>query len=158
MEFIKKTESIKKIYYKPKVPLILQEMDMDLEEFDIRDMIKIDDNLDISKSASKEYSLYEMIENLDEDLHFNFSNNFYQFHSSIHKLKSKLKNPMKMGFEDYKITKEGILLDRNEEIGYFNFGSTIVLIFSIDREIEFNVRVGEKVKIGQRLYDYKNNI
>ena len=60
-----------------------------------------------------------------------------------------------MGFEDYKITKEGILLNRNEEIGYFNFGSTIVLIFSIDKEIDFNVKVGEKVQIGQKLYDYK---
>jgi|LauGreDrversion4_2_1035121.scaffolds.fasta_scaffold646492_1 hypothetical protein len=95
---------------------------------------------------------------MKDDLFYNYSNNFYEYHLSIHKLKNKLKNPGKLGFEDYKITKDGIQLDRNEEIGCFNFGSTIVLIFSIDKEVDFKVNVGDKVKIGQQLYDYVNKI
>ena len=31
--------------------------------------------------------------------------------------------------QKYKFDKNGILLQKGEEIGYFNFGSTIVLIF-----------------------------
>jgi len=52
--------------------------------------------------------------------------------------------------------KNPVKLERGEEMGWFNFGSTIVLIFTCDEasNISFQFKEGEKVKIGQKLFDF----
>jgi phosphatidylserine decarboxylase len=45
--------------------------------------------------------------------------------------------------------------NKKEEVGWFNFGSTVVLIFSVDGEkiVNFRYKEDECVKIGQSLFD-----
>jgi len=45
---------------------------------------------------------------------------------------------------------EHIDMSRGEEIGHFNLGSTIVLVFECD-EFEFNVKPGQRVLMGEKL-------
>ncbi len=40
--------------------------------------------------------------------------------------------------------------DRGEEIGYFSFGSTIVLIFEAS-DFQFDIEIGQKVSYGQAI-------
>lgn len=54
--------------------------------------------------------------------------------------------------EIYKLNDQGVHLNRIQEIGLFNFGSTIVLIFSSEKPVEFKYKVGDTVKIGNQLY------
>ena len=42
-------------------------------------------------------------------------------------------------------------LEKGAEIGRFNMGSTVVLIFEAPRDFEFQVKPGDKVKLGQSL-------
>lgn len=37
-------------------------------------------------------------------------------------------------------------------MGMFNFGSTIVLLFESSKEAKFNVKEGDKVKLGQLIF------
>jgi len=50
---------------------------------------------------------------------------------------------------------EHVKLTRGEEMGWFNFGSTIVLIFTCDENHNpnFTYKSGEKVRIGKKLFD-----
>lgn len=52
---------------------------------------------------------------------------------------------------------EGILIKKGEEIGKFNLGSTIVMLFEADENFEFTVTAGEKVKYGQVIGKHKKN-
>lgn len=45
----------------------------------------------------------------------------------------------------------GIILKRGDNFGDFNFGSTIVLVFEAPDNLEFNVKPGEVVRLGQSL-------
>jgi len=49
------------------------------------------------------------------------------------------------------MTSEGILLKKGEELGQFNFGSTIVLMFETEKGKEFTVKEGAKVQLGELL-------
>jgi len=56
-----------------------------------------------------------------------------------------------LGTYNYNVNYENpINLTRGEEIGHFNLGSTIVLVFECD-EFEFSVKSGERVLMGQKL-------
>jgi phosphatidylserine decarboxylase len=50
---------------------------------------------------------------------------------------------------------KGQPLRPGEEMGGFCLGSTVVLVFEAPRGFEFNVKAGEKVKVGQKLGDVK---
>ena len=54
--------------------------------------------------------------------------------------------------ECYQISEKGVHLKRIQEVGLFNFGSTIVLIFSSEKPVEFKYKVGDQIKIGNQLY------
>ncbi len=55
-------------------------------------------------------------------------------------------------------TEKGILVKKGEEIGKFNLGSTIVMLFEADENFKFNVNAGEKVKYGQVIGTHKKII
>jgi hypothetical protein len=57
--------------------------------------------------------------------------------------------------EIYSISEKGIHMNRIQEMGLFNFGSTIVLIFTSQEPVKFKYEVGDEVKIGNQLY-FKN--
>ena len=45
--------------------------------------------------------------------------------------------------------KSGVALSKGEDIGYFNLGSTIVLIFEAPGNFRLNLTPQQKVKVGQ---------
>ena len=49
----------------------------------------------------------------------------------------------------------GLPMRRGEELGHFNFGSTVVLLFEAPSSFKWSVSEGEKVKLGQKLGDFK---
>ncbi len=73
------------------------------------------------------------------------------------KIEKHLHNKIKKKFKDLKINNFGIKCKIREEIGYFNYGSSIVLVFSYDKEKEVisNFLEGEQIKIGQSLISIK---
>jgi phosphatidylserine decarboxylase len=46
----------------------------------------------------------------------------------------------------------GIHIKKGSEIGMFNFGSTIVLLFTAPEGLSFNFKAGDKVKVGQAIF------
>ena len=50
--------------------------------------------------------------------------------------------------EKYSITDQGLVLEKGQEIGYFNLGSSIMLIFEAAATSEFDVKIGQKVQLG----------
>lgn len=65
-------------------------------------------------------------------------------------LSSKLENPEEY-IQNYTRTKKGILLMKGQEIGYFNMGSSIMLIFETPKDTKFTVSEGQKVQLGNTL-------
>lgn len=53
----------------------------------------------------------------------------------------------------YKICSKGVELAKGEEIGFFKMGSTVAIVFECPPDIEMRRQVGEKVYLGERLYD-----
>ncbi|KAK9248386.1 phosphatidylserine decarboxylase-domain-containing protein [Lipomyces tetrasporus] len=49
----------------------------------------------------------------------------------------------------------GYPLEKGQQMGGFNLGSTVVLIFEAPKQFEFNVKAGQHVKVGQTLGDIK---
>ena len=44
---------------------------------------------------------------------------------------------------------EGVPVHRGEHMGFFGFGSTVVLLFEAAKSFEFAVKAGDRVKFGQ---------
>ena len=53
--------------------------------------------------------------------------------------------------QQYDLTPNGFLLSKGQEVGYFNLGSSIMLIFEAPKEAEFEVSVGQKVSLGNNI-------
>lgn len=162
----KKIERKPLVYYKPKAPLFYQELEKDTEEFDLRDMIDVDadvvkkykielDEVKIPFHKLREKLIYEAMFKEKESLECNYENSFKSVDLNLYKMKKKLNNPKELSIEKYKVSEKGIYMEKKDEMGWFNFGSTIVLVFSVDKEknIKFNFKNGDVVKIGQSLYD-----
>jgi phosphatidylserine decarboxylase len=158
------------IFFRPSSPLLLQDIEKESQEFDMRDMINLDIDIvkdykikreDIKSSylSFKENFLFHLIMYGKEDLKYNLYNSFLSYDIELHKKKMKLQNPKELKLEKYTISEEGLKMNRKEEMGWFNFGSTIVLIFTVDKEkeINFKFKEGDIVKIGQSLYDLNYN-
>jgi len=52
-------------------------------------------------------------------------------------------------------TTAGIFIKKGVEMGMFNGGSTIVLLFTAPKDLSFNLNVGQKIKIGQAIFPLK---
>jgi phosphatidylserine decarboxylase len=152
-----------KIYYKPPIPLIMKEIENELEEFDIRDMIESNSDKVATIAQTNNLNFENVRRRLilqslftkDSTLEHNTDNNFNSLDVDLYKIKKKLKDPKELNIEKFKVSENGIHIKKGEEIGWFNFGSTIVLIFSKDedKQIKFKYNSGDVVKIGQSLYD-----
>jgi phosphatidylserine decarboxylase len=164
----KKLERKQLIYFKPKAPLLYQELEKDTEEFDIRDMLDVDvdivnkykidlGDVKIPFHKLREKLIYEALFKNKEKLEFNYENSFKSVDLNLYKMKKKLSNPKELALENYKMSEKGIYLEKGEEMGWFNFGSTIVLVFSVDKEknVRFKYNSGDVVRIGQSLYEYE---
>ena len=136
-------------------------MQEELNEFDIRDIVDID-GFKYVNNRSREVQLAKELDNImpSEMLKYNYENSFLSYDKVIYNLQKKFENPKKLKLENYEITNNGILMKRNEEIGWFNFGSSIVLVFSVDRNknVDFKFKAGDKVKIGQGLFSLTDKL
>ncbi|CAI2368915.1 unnamed protein product [Moneuplotes crassus] len=54
---------------------------------------------------------------------------------------------------EYEISQKGFHLEKGQEIGYFNLGSSIMLIFEAPEESEFDLQIGQKVKVGNTILE-----
>ena len=165
----KKIERKPLIFYKPKAPYLYTQLENDIEEFDIRDMLDVDvdivnkykinlDEVKIPYFKLREKLIYEALFKDRDNLTYNYGNSFKSVDLNVFKMKKKLSNPKELAIEKYTMSEKGIHLEKREEMGWFNFGSTIVLVFSVDKEknIKFNFKNGDVVKIGKSLYDVED--
>jgi len=53
--------------------------------------------------------------------------------------------------QEYPLTPKGFLLTKGQEVGFFNLGSSIMLIFEAPEKAEFEVKVGQKVTLGKNI-------
>ena len=53
----------------------------------------------------------------------------------------------------YSCNARGVKLTKGQEVGFFRMGSTVAIIFEGPSDLKMHCKVGEKVKLGQRLYD-----
>ena len=62
--------------------------------------------------------------------------------------------------DGYIFGEQGFSFRKKDELGWFNFGSTIVLVFSCDKDKEIisKYKEGEQVKIGQSLIEVVKHI
>ena len=69
-------------------------------------------------------------------------------------IESKLERPKEMlgmNHHSYTITPEGVQLHKGEELGMFEMGSTIALLFECPKDYRIVPKEGEKVLLGQPL-------
>jgi len=165
-QFIKETQ---KLYYKPKVDEFENSLLKEFEEFDVRDIIDLDMDVvekykvDLNSIQGKvkdyvENAVLEITKRRAEVLKYNIYNHFLSQDVISYKIRKNLKNPKKLKIEDFKVSDDGIEFTKRDELGWFNFGSTIVLVFSCDKDKEVVSRFmdGEQVKIGQSLIKIKH--
>jgi len=50
------------------------------------------------------------------------------------------------------VTGEGIYLRKGEEMGMFEMGSTIVMLFECPKSTQISKAPGEKIKLGESLF------
>ena len=58
------------------------------------------------------------------------------------------RNHMLGQFSNRKVRKK---LEKGDHMGFFNLGSSVVIIFEAPREFEFDVKPGDRIKCGDAL-------
>lgn len=117
-----------------------------LAEFDVKDIInpKVDDK-------------FVFTPQLESQLVFNSVNGFKQTHLQIEaqkELLSKLEQPTgSTSQRTYTITNNGVYLRKGEEMGMFEMGSTVVLLFECPEGTTISRQPGEKVRLGEPLLE-----
>ena len=53
----------------------------------------------------------------------------------------------------YTVTNEGVFLRKGEEMGMFQMGSTIVMLFECPKDTQISRKPGDKVKLGENLFN-----
>lgn len=140
--------------------LIVQKKSMGENEEDVIDItpdlgiFDVKDILDINKGEEK--LVYN--EKEDAELKYNLKNNFkgakegkFDYDEYQANLLEKLENSNK-AIQQYALTNKGIMLEKGQEIGYFNMGSSIMLIFETPKGCKFDVEPGQKVALGANLF------
>jgi phosphatidylserine decarboxylase precursor len=154
-------------YYKPQYSLFSKSIESELEEFDIRDIMNLDkdiiksnkidvNELKIPYNRFKERYIFSELSLEKEDVKYNIYNNFLSYDVNHFKIKKKLRSGRQSSIENFPMTNFGIQFRKRDELGWFSFGSTIVLVFTSDKKenINFKFKPGDKVKIGQSLYNF----
>eukprot|EP00347_Sterkiella_histriomuscorum_P005657 403355758 len=121
-----------------------------LNEFDIKDIVDIS-----KKETTFQYSVQK-----EGELQYNLLNGFKEKSGMVaqdqetKELLSKLEisnnNPLQTA-KKYTITPNGVVLRKGEEIGMFEMGSTVAMIFECPQDYELNLKSGEKVILGQEI-------
>ncbi|CAI2368306.1 unnamed protein product [Moneuplotes crassus] len=116
------------------------------EMFDVKDMI--------DTNAGQTKFVYN--ESQEMDLKYNIINSFQpeeaqeQFDEYQKYLSEKLEKPGEY-IQAFSRTNKGIMLKKGQEIGYFNMGSSIMLVFEAPKGSKFSVEEGQTVKLGNTL-------
>ena len=109
-----------------------------------------------TKNYFKQYNLKESNELpslFQKD--FLFQNLDKTANSNLKKTKNSQNNKNKSNL--FAQNKQGILVKKGNEMGRFNMGSTIVMIFEVEENFELNVENGDRVVYGQRIGVHKKN-
>ncbi len=138
------------------------------KEFDLGDMV--DEGVQSVRREQKRVRLQELE---DESLklkqlrgiHYFYSpkdevslehNIFNEFKSSMEKMKERESryehDERSKNATQFTETTEGIFVKKGAEMGMFNFGSTVVIIFSAPKDLKFNLTVGQKVRMGETVF------
>jgi len=62
----------------------------------------------------------------------------------------KLQNPRDETY-GYKMSDQGVVLRKGEEIGTFRMGSTIALLFECPQDYKFMLQPGQKLRLGEQI-------
>ena len=76
--------------------------------------------------------------------------------SNEKELLSKLESPLNSAIsklKSYTVTPTGINLSKGEEIGMFEMGSTVALIFECPKDYQIELKDGDPVKLGDKLLE-----
>lgn len=116
----------------------------DLSIFDVKDILNVDQGEQRLIYNEKEEHQFRH-NSFSED-----STQEFKFDSYQQELKDKLVEPEKL-VKKFSLTNKGIMLEKGEEVGYFNLGSSIMLIFEAPRGSQFHIDVGQKVRLGNTI-------
>ncbi|CDW77311.1 phosphatidylserine decarboxylase [Stylonychia lemnae] len=126
-----------------------------LQEFDIKDVVDISKKettfkYEISKEQQFKYNVMNGFK--DEEQLGKMANNINE--QEKQELLSKLENPdveELSRVQRYTITNAGVILKKGEEIGMFEMGSTVGMIFECPKDYVLNLKEGQKVVLGQEI-------
>ena len=109
----------------------------------------------INTDSGETSFIYDEIQ--EQNLQYTLLNSFqeeekdaFKFDQYQEKMLDKLEDSEKT-IQQFSITNKGIILSKGQEIGAFNLGSSILLLFESPKGSEFNVEIGQKVKLGNRI-------
>ena len=115
-----------------------------LTEFDVKD-IPYSDNLQYQYHITDEgqlvYNLQNRFDKEPEAEDFEILSSKFEESSS------------KKTLHLYKVTDSGVHLKKGEQVGMFKMGSSIGLVFESPQNFEFKKQPGERVLLGERLFD-----
>ena len=122
----------------------------DLNTFDVRDIIDTDKGE--TSFVYKQHEEHKFPYRLENQFREEESKpNESEYDSYQEKLSKKLENSADY-LQKYSITNKGVMLNKGQEVGYFNLGSSIMLIFEASKDSEFIIEVGQKLKLGNTIF------